>query len=74
MGATMQRRETHKYAQQLLSMHGHKAIVVVAKKAGSFEERGDSTEAQTWRHIEKALKLMIAATSKLKQVFSMDRT
>ncbi len=54
----MQEIETQEYAQQLLEMHGDKAIVVAAKKARSFEEKGDSKEAKTWRHIEAALKLM----------------
>jgi hypothetical protein len=31
---------------------------VAAKKACSFEEKGNSNEAKTWRQIETALKLM----------------
>jgi hypothetical protein len=31
---------------------------LAANKARSFEENGNSKEAQTWRHIEAALKLM----------------
>ncbi len=54
----MQEIETQEYAQQLMEMHGDKAVVVAAKKARSFEEKNDSKEARTWRHIEAALKLM----------------
>ena len=50
--------ETREYAQQLLEMHGDKAVVVAAKKARSFEEQGNSAEASTWRHIEATLKLL----------------
>jgi hypothetical protein len=39
-------------------MHGDKAVAVAAKKARSFAEKGNSKEAETWRHIEAALKLM----------------
>jgi hypothetical protein len=42
----------------LLETHGDKAVVVAAKKACSFEEKGNSNEAKTWRQIETALKLM----------------
>ena len=54
----MQAIETQDYAQQLLDTHGDKAVVVAAKKASSFEEKGNSEEAATWRQIEAALKLM----------------
>jgi hypothetical protein len=49
--------ETQDYARQLLEMHGDKAVVVAAQKARSFEEKGISKEAKTWRHIEAAIKL-----------------
>ena len=51
----MQEIETQDYARQLLEMHGDKAVAVAAKKARSFEEKGNSKEAETWRHIEAAL-------------------
>ena len=54
----MQEVETQEYAQQLLATHGEKAVVVAAQKARVFEEKGNSQEAKTWRHIEAALKLM----------------
>ena len=54
----MQELETREYAQQLLETHGDKAILVAAKKACSFEEKGDVKQAKTWRHVEAALKVM----------------
>ena len=58
MRSKMQEIETQDYARQLFEMHGDKAVAVAAKKARSFEEKGNSKEAETWRHIEAALKLM----------------
>ena len=54
----MQTIEIQDYARQLLDTHGDKAVVVAAKKASSFEEKGNSKEATIWRQIEAALKLM----------------
>jgi hypothetical protein len=34
------------------------AIVEAAQRACSYEEKGQTEEAETWRHIEAALKLM----------------
>jgi hypothetical protein len=58
MRLTVQTIEIQDYARQLLDTHGDKAVVVAAKKAGSFEEKGNTEEATTWRQIEAALKLM----------------
>jgi hypothetical protein len=58
MRLTMQTIETQDYARQLLETHGDKAVVVAAKRACSFEGKGSSEEATTWRQIEAALKLM----------------
>jgi hypothetical protein len=46
------------YARQLFEAHGPKAIAEAAQKACVFERQGDSEQAETWRHIEDALKLM----------------
>jgi hypothetical protein len=54
----MQAIETQDYARQLLDTHGDKAVAVAAKRACSFEEKGNSQEATTWRQVEAALKLM----------------
>ena len=54
----MREGEIHDYARQLLEAHGAQAVVEAAQKALSFEKQGENEEAQTWRRIESALKLM----------------
>ncbi len=54
----MQQVEIHDYARQLLEAHGGQAIVEAAQKATQFEMQGENEQAQTWRQIEAALKLM----------------
>jgi hypothetical protein len=54
----MKELEIYDYARQLLDAHGAKAIAEAAQKACAFEEKGDNEQAETWRHIEAALKLM----------------
>ena len=54
----MQEIEFHDYAQQLLEAHGDKAVAEAAQKACDLEKQGQREEAETWRHIEAALKLM----------------
>ena len=51
----MQIVEIHDYARQLWEAHGLKAIAEAAQKARSFEERGESERARTWRRIEAVL-------------------
>ena len=46
------------YARQLLEAHGAQAIVEAAQKANAFKRDGKKEDAETWRHIEAALKLM----------------
>jgi hypothetical protein len=54
----MQEIEIQDYARQLLQAHGDKAVAEAAQKACALEQKGQSEEAETWRHIEAALKLM----------------
>ena len=54
----MQEIDIHDYARQLLEAHGDKAIAEAAQKACAFEKEGASEQAETWRHIEAALKSM----------------
>ncbi len=54
----MQETEIQDYARQLLDAHGDKALAEAAQKACSYEEKGDNEEAETWRRIEAAIKLM----------------
>ena len=46
------------YARQLLEAHGAQAVVEAAQKARVFEMEGKKDDAEIWRHIEAALKLM----------------
>jgi hypothetical protein len=43
---------------QLLEAHGDKAVAEAAQKASALEKQGESEQAETWRHIEAALKFM----------------
>ena len=54
----MQESEVYDYARQLLEAHGDKAVAEAAQKAWALEQQGESENAETWRHIEAALKLM----------------
>ena len=54
----MQETEVYDYARQLLEAHGDKAVAEAAQKASALEKQGESEQAETWRHIEAALKLM----------------
>ena len=46
------------YARQLLEAHGAHAVVEAAQKACAFEMKGKKEDAEIWRHIEAAMKLM----------------
>jgi hypothetical protein len=46
------------YARQLLDAHGDRAVAEAAQKACAFEKQGNAEEADTWRHIERALLVM----------------
>jgi hypothetical protein len=50
--------EIREYARQLLETQGERAIVEAAQKAYRYETKRQTEEAETWRHIEAALKLM----------------
>ncbi|MGB8896389.1 MAG: hypothetical protein WCD13_19085 [Pseudolabrys sp.] len=54
----MQEIDIQDYARQLLEAHGAQAIVEAAQTAHAFERDGKKEDAETWRHIEAALKLM----------------
>jgi hypothetical protein len=54
----MREIEIHDYARQLFEAHGEAAIVEAAQKACACEEKGQREQAETWRHVEAALKLM----------------
>ena len=46
------------YARQLLEAYGDKAVAEAARKASTSEKEGKTEDAETWRRIEAALKLM----------------
>jgi hypothetical protein len=50
--------EVHNFARQLLEAHGDRALVEAAQRASALEKEGKREEAETWRHIEAALKIM----------------
>ena len=54
----MEEIEIYDYARQLLEAHGEMAVVEAAQKARNFEEKGQTEDAETWRSIEAALKMM----------------
>jgi len=54
----MQEIDIQDYARQLLEAHGAQAVVEAAQKACAFEMEGKKDDAEIWRHIEAALKLM----------------
>jgi hypothetical protein len=56
--STMDEVEIHDYARQLMEAHGSKAIAEAARKAQACEQRGERDQAETWRHVEAALKMM----------------
>jgi hypothetical protein len=54
----MREIEIQDYARQLLEAHGEQAGAEAAQKACACEEKGQAEQAETWRHVEAALKLM----------------
>ena len=54
----LQETDIHDLARRLMEAHGAKAIAEAAQKAANLEQEGKKEEAETWRHIEQALKMM----------------
>ena len=54
----MEETEIAEYARQLLEAHGDRAVAEAAQRALACEEKEDPEGAQTWRHVEAALKEM----------------
>jgi hypothetical protein len=50
--------QIHTIARQMLERHGIEAIAHAAHNAQACEQKGDAEEANEWRHIEDALKMM----------------
>jgi hypothetical protein len=54
----LQETDIHDLARQLMEAHGARAVAEAAQKAATLEKECKKEEAQTWRHIEEALKMM----------------
>jgi hypothetical protein len=54
----MQAVVIQEHARKLRDAHGDLALVQAAQKAKALEQQGHADEAQTWRRIEAALRVM----------------
>jgi len=54
----MKATDIQEYARQMWERSGAKAVAEAAQKARGLEASGAKDEAETWRRIEAALKLM----------------
>jgi len=50
--------QIHTIARQMLERHGAAAIAHAAKNALTCEQNGQIEEANEWRHVKDAMKLM----------------
>jgi hypothetical protein len=48
----------HTIARQMLEKHGFEAIAQAAQESRRCESMGDKEEAEEWRHIKDAMKMM----------------
>ena len=46
------------YARQLMEAQGDRAIAEAAQRAVACEQQNNKEEAETWRHVEAALKAL----------------
>ncbi len=54
----MPETQIHSIARQMLERHGFGAIAQAAQNAQACESKGDTEQAQEWRHIEDAMKII----------------
>jgi hypothetical protein len=50
--------QIHTIARQMFEKHGIGAIAEAARNAMACERKGEAEEANEWRHIEDAMKMM----------------
>ena len=50
--------QVHTIARQMFEKHGPSAIAQAAQQAQACASRGEDDEAQEWRHIAEAMKMM----------------
>jgi hypothetical protein len=56
--ARMDELQVQDYARQLLEARGDKALADAAQKARTLADEGHDDQAETWRRIEAAMKIM----------------
>jgi len=54
----MSQTQIHTVARQMFEKHGGAAIAQAAQQAIACEQRGETEEAQEWRHLEDDMKMM----------------
>jgi hypothetical protein len=54
----MSETQVYTIARQMFEKHGPAAIAQAAQRAQACENDGDADEAQEWRHIAEAMKMM----------------
>ena len=54
----MHAMDIQEHARKLREARGDRALAQAAQKARSFEQQGDTKQAETWRKIEAALRNM----------------
>jgi hypothetical protein len=54
----MPETQVYTIARQMFERHGLEAIALAASNALASERKGDADQAQEWRHIEDAIKMM----------------
>jgi hypothetical protein len=55
---TISETEIHTIARQMLERHGAVAIAHAAENALTCEQKGLTEEADEWRHVKDAMKIM----------------
>ena len=54
----MSETQIHTIARQMLEQHGPEAIAQAAQKAQLCERQGETDDAEEWRHIAEAMRMM----------------
>ena len=54
----MPETQIHTIARQMLERHGAAAIAHAAQNAQTCEQKGKLEEADEWRHVKNAMKIM----------------
>ncbi|MGB8398639.1 hypothetical protein [Bradyrhizobium sp.] len=54
----MSETQIHAIARQMLEKHGFEAIAQAAQNALACNSKGNAEEAEEWRHVEAAMKIM----------------